>query len=605
MSNKRDQNRFKRQPVDNGYQWPSLTDGEGGLPLSDRTQSEIHRQFEADSVLYNPAPEYSFTGNAVVTAKIFEDNFNRTESGIGTPSGPGYYDEDLLNGTVSTNGTELRVSSGGGEIRAEFAPTSLAGELYFDFYTVADAYYSWSGPQIFHPFDNRWHFANAGVYDEAGTWFLQTPQGVDTSLTLANNTWYTVRTVYNVVDRTQKIKVWERGTSEPATWDYDGRPSSLTSISFWQSVIYVGWWSTEAGVEEKRLDNLIVWSSINTPYNFFTADAIKLKVSSASFTGDAWFVGASGGTFTADAFLQAVMGFGSFTADARLLKTIGKTFTGNSVLVNGVSAAFTANAAFRVVQARTFYGRAILFKPQAVGERLKKGQTLHILDHRDKPLPTYLPPRIPDETEVPNQFNNARPCLPPCPGSGAGYGTGYGVNGGATVYTITHCTSGSCPERYLNTGEGWLGQGAIGTTTHCDCGVEHSQSAHVNRMWITYATIPTSLFRMRAKMIWDVGSPPNALVNVFANSSPPSVALGECDTGGAYWNNGNLIGRMSFSADGNGSIGDRSVWFQTEASSLSIDPNAISTNTFRFELEDEGQHYRAEFKSTTSDIVTD
>lgn len=640
---------LKRQPGqpneanDQGTTWNSIT----GFPLS----LGENAGFTADAVIFDPAV-IQFTADAVLlrtvvntrnfsanallntitertfTAKawlgpapgsypiIFEDDFNNriVSDTPGTTSGRGHYQHaPFANGGYSIDGSTIVVSGTLVETYNEasfiYGPSGPDIDVQFDFYTNRGGYYFFESASYYHAALNRWFLGDFEIFDDSATgtsdWQIATAAFGSVPISVTDNTWFTVRALIDSTGATVKIRVWETALSEPGTWDIERAISErVNDTGVRGRRLYVGF-NNDIFASDSLFDNFIIRNRGEDVHDFFTGDATIQRIISSTFTGDAWFAAAGGGTFTADAVLEAPATVATFTANAYLVSTAARTFTANAKISNLIAATFTGNAYLKSVVQSQFFARAILLRPQETGSKLKKLKTLHILDHRQKPLPTYLPPKIPDETEVPNQFNNRPPCLPPCPGSGAGYGTGYGANGGATVYTVTHCTSGSCPEGYFNSGDGWLGQGAIGTTTHCDCATSHSQTAHVNRMWITYLTIPTGPFRMRAKLIWDVGSPPNVVVKVYANSSPPSVLLGDCDTGGAYWSNGNYIGSMSFSADGNGSLAGRSVWFQNEASSLLIDPNAISTNTFRFELGDEGQHYRAEFKATTAEIVID
>jgi hypothetical protein len=106
-------------------------------------------------------------------------------------------------------------------------------------------------------------------------------------------------------------------------------------------------------------------------------------------------------------------------------------------------------------------------------------------------------------------------------------------------------------------------------------------------------------------MIWDVGAPPQVSVAVYGSAGTPTLALDECNASAPYWDNGIHVGSLVFSADGNGTLSGRSVWFQTNPSELVIDPGALATNTFRFALFDEDQHYRAEFKAANVELVLD
>ncbi len=572
--------------------------------------SIVTGSFTADASIFAPTTIASFTADAVLVSTLFRDDFNRTESpGVtGVTSHMGHL---LVVQDDFTVDNAIKVVNDGNFLEAEFrpGPHTTKGDIVFDFLTSTDAYYDVRSPQHYSGSNhyNGWAY----VYEDPTDGWVVSGWGALYPISVTPDTWYTLRLRYDAeTTRLQSVRVWQQGTPEPATWDFQNEAISAASWHFYDPYIYISFYGGTLG-PDAQLDNFRVEQSGTHVYDFFTADAQLRVERTGSFTADAYLFTPGAGTFTADAYLIANTTAGSFTANALLKKVVSTTFTANSRLVSGVSQTFTADAFLKKTEEKAFTANAYLFRPPVIVDgrvvtgMVQKTSTMHILDHRPRPLPVYLPPKIPDESEVPEDALGGPPCLSPCFGAGAGVGTGYGANGGATVVTMTHCTSGSCPERYFNSGDYWLGKGPIGSTTHCDCATSHSQSAHVNRMWISYLTIPDGPFRMRAKMIWDVGAPPNATVNVYANSSLPPVDLGDCDSSGAYWDNGNLIGRMQFSASGNGTISERDVWFQETASSLTIDPGAISTNTFRFELSDEGQYYRAEFKTTTNDIVTD
>lgn len=602
-----------QQPVIDGHQWPST----GPLPLSDRLENEFRGTFSADSSIYNPSPQGSFTAQAILRAKVFEDTFTRTLTNeYGTPDLGVAAPRALSNPyDFSING-ELVVPDVDGEFAVDIGPTADIGEFYFDFQYVTDLYIFGSMGTRFRESNGFYYAPEFEVYNDLGTPTITLDVAGSANPSLTLNEWYRVRFYYNLVDRRAKIRIWDRDDPEPSTWDIDITLSNRTSGALNSitdnGTLYIGWWADNTG-PEKKVDNLALWSWGTKWITFFTADAYLLNVGTATFTADAVIQATTGTfevTFTADAYLVVTVVTVPFTANAWLKKTVAGTFTANSRLVATDANTFTADAWFLDPVARTFTANAYIFRPLVVNpvnnqiiSGLKKTTTLHILRHRERPLPTYLPPRTPDAEDVPDDGLGGPPCLPPCPGAGAGFGTGFGANGGAIVTVITKCDN--CGT-YFNDGDNWIGRGPIGSGTHCGCEASHSQASHTNRMWIEYTTVPSTRFRMRAKMVWDVGSDPNLQVNVYGSAFAPDIALDECDSSFAsMWDTGLFVGRMSFSADGNGSIGERDVWFQEAPSELVIDPGAIQGNTFRFAAVDEGQYYRAEFKAANVQITVD
>lgn len=573
-----------------------------------RTESAT---FTADAALVS-TPSATFTADAVIRGPIFYDDFNNRTltNDHGTPSDRGHYIDHWNASNLNFEIVDgvLRVPAGDQdyfEAAFELGTSTHSGDFYFDFLTSTGAYYVLNAAPYLES-AGHYHIGYVEIYDQGGDdWSIFLVGAGDIPVVLTADTWYRLHAYVDAPGHSIKVRIWEVGDPEPTTWDADeALILFVNDNSLPRSSIYVSWWD-DSGPNDAEFDNLIIYATGDHRADFLTADAQLLRTISATFTADAFIFTPGEGSFTADAFIVPNFRFGSFTADARLKKVVAGTFTANARLVSTDVNTFTADAYIYAAVERTFTANAFIYRPVDPERRLVKNTSLTILQRREKPLPTYLPPKIPDASEPPDDGLGGPPCLPPCPGAGAGYGTGYGVNGGAVVKVITRCTSGSCPETFFNDGDTWIGQGPVTFGTHCDCATSHSRSAHVNRMWITYTTIPTTTFRMRAKMIWDVGSPPNVTVNVYANASAPSVDIDDCSGSGDYWDNGTLIGRLSFSADANSTIAGRPVWFQTESSQLVIDPGAINTNTFRFALEDEGQFYRAEFKASTVSIITD
>ena len=587
--------------------------------------STVSGSFTANAVLF-VTDLNTFTANASIRAKIVEDTFTRSLTDeIGTPDlGHAALIHQGIDNEFTIDGSKFVSVSGDKDSWVQYGPSTHVGDIYIDFVASDNIYLFIAGPSYFNTGNSRWYIPYLEFFDDRTgftNWTLQN----DTSSVLLGSTvegsTYRMRLHYDNFNAVQKGKVWLASGSEPSTWNLETviQPSLTTSVlgDVLHAQFYVGPWNNVA-TATKTVDNFVVWTSNTSLTNdFFTADAYMISVVSGSFTADAVITEETGTferTFTADAYLVVSIVEVTFTADARILRNSGtQTFTANARLVATDANTFTADAWFRVEEPKTFSAAAYLIRPPATGRftqrrkptGLAKTVTMHILQHREKPLPTFVPPRTGDD-EVPEDGLGGPPCLPPCPGAGAGYGSLYGANGGAIVHTITHCTSPSCSERYYNEADNWLGRGnPVSLNTHCDCGVSHSYGDHVNRMWITYNSMPTTPFRMRGKMIWLEGSPSNVAVNVYANATAPTLEIDDCSATASYWDSGQLIGTLSFSADGSGTLATRDVWFQELPSSLTIDPGAIAGNTFRFALQDEDTYYRAEFKAANVEIVID
>lgn len=614
--------RVPQQPFTGGQRWPSV----GPLPLTDTPQGVFLNTFDAAAVIYNPSTVTNtgqFTAYAAILQKTFEDTFTRTlpAGELGQPDlGVSAIRQTVTDFTI--DGSEMITDPLEGEAQFFFGPTTEVGDVYFDFLASTDLYLSIQiAGRIRYDGDNL-HYAPSIAFMENSpdSWTMQlgnSSQGIVAS----TGVMYRVRFNYNIPARRVKAKIWTPATSEPANWGYERaiqgnplNPALLNLITWHTSWVYVGWNSTGLGTTPRRLDNVIGYSAGSNTISLFTANAFLQIVSVNTFTADA-VVQSEAGTlelsFTADSFITYYYFEGSFTASAWIKQVVSTTFTANSKIVSGVSGSFTASASFASISDQYFTANACIYKAQVVNpdtgqvqSGIKKMVSMTILQHREKPLPAFVPPRSPDDDKLPEDALGDDPsCLPACPGAGAGYGTGFGANGGAIVTTITRCSS--CGTNYWNSADNWMGKGPLGFTTHCGCTTSHSQANHVNRMWISYFTIPDVKFRMRAKMVWDVQSTPHVTVKVFAGAIAPDLDLDECDTTSSYWDSGMYVGRMTFVADGSGSIGERNVWYQDAPSEIVIDPGAISGTVFRFEIEDEATNYRAEFKAANVEIKTD
>jgi hypothetical protein len=565
---------------------------------------------------------FTFTADAyIVWPVVFQDDFNRT-AGIlvgpashkgnwGLPHGYG----SQFGGSV--NGSAWEVAAYPAEGYVSLGTLPYRQEVYFEFNAATDTYLFYSAPAYFNGVD--YTYANFELYEDTpGDWLLNVGAGSNISAPITTGVTHSVRAYLDPEGNAVKVKVWETGDPEPASWtDEDTCTTSPSYISdLTTSTIYFSWWTGD-GTDPKTIDNITVYA--NDPsgaVGLFTADAILQKTTAGSFTADAYIdnggVGTTVGSFTADALLYIPNVVGSFTANALLKKTTTGTFTANARLVNRTTGTFTADAYFSASRAFSFTANAYLVRPAVVSPnvnhggwpRIHKRQTMNVLQHRERPLPTFVPPRTPSDDDVPDDGpgGTGPGCLPPCPGAGAGYGTGFGTNGGAIVTTITKCSN---LNNYWNSGENYLGKGAVSFAAHCGSGTSHSYASHINRMFITYTNMPTSKFRMRAKMVWDIGATTSLTVNVYAAAMEPDILLDECDGTADYWDSGMLVGKLNFVADGDGSIGERDVWYQANPSELVLDAGAIGGNTFRFALSDESNFYRGEFKAANVTIVTD
>jgi hypothetical protein len=564
---------------------------------------------------------FTFTADAFISwPVVFQDDFNRTASTLvgpashkgnwGLPHGYG----PQFGGSI--NGSAWEVGAYPAEGYVSLGTLPYLQDVYFEFNAATDTYIFYSAPTYFNGVD--YTYTNFEIYEDTpGDWYLNAGAGSDVSVAITTGVTHSVRAYLDPEGNAIKVKVWETGDPEPATWDSEAAcTTSATYIADLATTsLFLTWWTGD-GTDAKTIDNIVVYSiGSSGSFGVFTADAALQTTSSGSFTADAYIdnggVGTTIASFTADALLYIPNVIGSFTANALLKKTTAGSFTANARLVDQVTGSFTADAWFSATTTRSFTANAYLYRPEVVvpagfggAPKLRKTMTMNVLSHRPKPLPTFIPPRTPTDDDVPDEGpgTGGPGCLPPCPGAGAGYGTGYGTNGGAIVNTITKCSN--C-NNYYNSSEGFLGKGPISFNTHCGCGTSHSYASHINRMWITYTNMPTGKFRMRAKMVWDIGATTSLTVNVYAGATAPTLAIGECDSAASYWDSGMLVGRMTFVADGDGSIGERDVWYQTNPSELVLDAGAIGGNTFRFEIADETSFYRAEFKAANVQIVTD
>jgi hypothetical protein len=302
-----------------------------------------------------------------------------------------------------------------------------------------------------------------------------------------------------------------------------------------------------------------------------------------AFQNDAFQIDAGGGT-TED----------SFTANAVLQRIESASFTADAYLIHVIAGSFSADAVLEAAEAPT----PIEFRPAELVKRV----SLHILDHRDRPLPAYIPPRIPDQEE-----DNSDPdpiCLPLCEGYGAGFGTGYGAAGGPQRRTITYCSA--CDVFFRTTSE-YLGLGSdIASAEHCGWCGSHQRLSHITKLFVDYIQVPTERFRMRAKLSWDQDTTDSVVVNVYGNiPSLPSVEVDQCLSSLDTWSDGTLLGRMTFIADAEGVLGGRPIQYQTDPSEVFINGDAVTTTIFRFSLANSGTSYNAKFKAANLDFTLD
>jgi hypothetical protein len=319
-------------------------------------------------------------------------------------------------------------------------------------------------------------------------------------------------------------------------------------------------------------------------------------------------------TFTANAVLQSAMGFGDFTADAIIKRTVPVTWilANAYILLGRIPGTFTADAVLQYRPTGTFRANAYLVRPQIdpaiLAARtvtgLRKKTTMHVLTRRERPLDAFVPPRIPDEPE--DTTGEDVPCLPPCPPVGAGFGNDYGVGAGAAVQQdVVRCTE--CNVLWgIDTD--YMGRSPSETSTgHAGCESTHNKSAHVTRLWVAYPSVPTGQSRMRAKLTWDASAGDSVTVDVYGNvGALPNITADTYEPFDAgIWDDGELVGKLTFIRDNSGSIDGVSSNYQLTPSEITIDSASLSTNVFRFQLHNEGTAYLARFKASNVEIVTD
>lgn len=577
----------------------------------------------------------------VAPVLIFEDDFNRTTTApdVGQPSGGGQitkFDEFPEPGLQFVNGSELVVPvngiDGDSEYWFRFGPTAPEADIMFDFYTSPYGYYEYSGPGGYNPAEPtafKYFMPEFSIFDDDGTgiaWTLQTGNSFDIPLGLSDATWYRVRA--RIIGRDVSVRVWDRSLPEPSTWAIENQPAlNRNGLPFFanSSLLYVGWWDLPSG--EHRVDNLQVYRRGVETHNYFRADALLGGFVSRTFSADAIIAGIPGDDFTADSEIVAFAGtyqwgftasaeivpdthIHSFTSNAYLVATSTRTFTANAKISILNLRTFTANAWLRTAPTKTFTANAYIFRASDVtpsfsgGFRtLRKTTQLHVGDRRERPLDAFVPPRNPTESEItPPTTGGQPPCLPPCSGVGSGGNAMYGMTGFAVRETLAWCSNCNV---YFHSDRNQLGRDTGASSinfAHSGCEVAHTGASHLYRIWVEYAQLPTSPFAMRVKLQWDGSAPGVAHIRVFSNVLRPQVATHvaystsyESET----WNGGRFVGTLDFKG-----ILDSATnrWYCNTPSNLILEPSAMTTTTFRFEMDDEVTFYKSEFKATNLEL---
>lgn len=600
----------------------------------------LEHSFSADALLIEPGQKV-FGAEAYLIPALVIDNFNnRTTTGgdPGQPSDVGFYyvDEDWFTAGGVDNGV-LYADPDFEQLGTRFFNSADDVFVQFDFKVEAEAFYQFFGkfvPSIESP--GRFNLARLDIGDTLngdGTWeVLGTTVAISPYIfSPANGEFWTVKAYLSTTTLTGRLKVWRVGDPEPNVWHQEfvgaSQWTEYTSTFDFESQI---WLYSGPGTTPAQVDNLVIGRLSGSGINsLITADAVVLRPFSFAFTADASIIGPLAFDFTADAVLQEFTGtyqwgftadaviipdthIHTFTADAYLVQNVSAAFTANSRLVSRVSSVFTADSWLQGRIDRVFTANAWLRRepaPQAL-TIFRKSITISISQKRPTPLSAFVPPRNPDserETGNDGPWNILDPdCLPPCEGYGAGPGSIYGANGAVIRRTIIYCDS--CGVWYY-TDNNKLGIGEGTTSGHAGCEATHNKNLHEARIFADYSSIPELTTQMRAKLLWDIDAPSGVVVKVYANSYlPPLSEDGEFQSYNTtwdndYWSNGNYIGSLSFTAT-NSSVAEGVQWCDLVAS-LTVVPDSLSTDVFRFEIGDLSTYYGAEFRAPNVPVTVD
>lgn len=608
--------------------------------------------FTADAVVIE-AGTHVFPASALIVRDLVRDTFTRTTSAgdVGQPDTGHYnnyitmfpgtpYAEYVLGVDGLVNGTNLVTPIPYGEDVWRFGPSSTSGLVTFDFKILDPEqwpiYYITLGihPSIDPLFPTYVHHPYISVGEEdVGIWSIQVDNIDYTGLTPTPGDWWTLKAFVSFEEPALRIKAWKRGDPEPDWLAETTDPSDFgiyNPVAILESHLDI----FSGDLQSAELDNLVIQAIGGDYEDWFLADSVISKTQAGSFTADASLTGPVEFTFTADAELRAddgtyQWGFTAdsffntsvlvytFTANAYLVQTISSIFTANSKLVRTPSSTFAADAYIRGSTALTFTANAILYKPvtaTVVSSRLRKTTTIHVAFRRPMALSAFVPPRNPEDEEQSNQGTDPGvpdlPCLPPCPPYPGGPGSAYGANGAVIRRSIIYCDA--CGVFY-NTTSNRIGTGQGTTDGHPGCTASHSKTQHELRMFADYSAMPVTDVGMVAKLLWADGAPSTAGIKVFANviELPPLEEDGDFIAWNNtfendYWTSGDYLGTLAFTAtDSKTTASGRTVQWSDHASSLTIRPDSLTSDIFRFEIADLTRYYGAEFRAPNIPVTVE
>lgn len=531
----------------------------------------------ADALLIEPGA-HVFGASALIVAKIFEDNFNRTATVLGQPSGPGSYAAVQFDNTVILDGSDLTVDPEEWDIFTYPSPSTQSGYVQFDFFTVPDSdtnfedQFIYSQQAVTHYVGGVWipYFDISKEWGEP--WVVETFEFFE-PLALDDSTWYRIRHVFDPIEQVEGVKVWKVSDPEPDTFVAFGTLSSGTFSPFYDTSAYFELLNEHADdwAQLTRIDNLVVYTSKPGLNGAFSADAV-LSVPSPDLN----------------------------------------PFYANAYLVKRTESDFDADAWIRGTSYYSFTANAVLFRQPTedadrIG-RLRKTTTIHVAVRRPIALGAYVPPKSPEpDPDEPTGLTDV-PCLPPCPGYPAGPGSLYGGNGAAIRRSIIYCDS--CGVFY-NTTSNKMGIGTGTTSGHPGCEASHNRNLHELRVFADYAALPITDVGMISKLVWSGNAPTTAGIKVFANipELPPLVENEDFVAWSQafdndYWSNGDYLGTMMFTAtDSTTTASGVELQWTDNVTSLTIRPEGLYTDIFKFEIFDLTQYYGAEFRAPNVPVL--
>jgi hypothetical protein len=594
----------------------------------------------ADAVVIE-AGTHVFPTNAFLTSDWVRDTFSRTTShgDVGQPSDAGHYGlirnafdvAGDINGLI--NGTYLEVDDNFSNVFFKFGPSSGALFVQFDYLVGEDSYYEVAGgssPSATGPYLN---LADVFIYSQGdGTWTLTADSLSVDGLTPTNGDWWTVKAFLDHPGSTVRIKTWKRGDPEPDWMVSSNDPNDFINygaVALLENYIYAG----SGATSHAGLDNLVIQTIGGDHQDWVPADSIIIAVQTATFTADAVLTGSAGNfTFTADSVIEDFTGtyqWGftadaviipdshqyTFTANSVLVVTSSRTFTADAKLVQSSLVTFTADAYIRGSTSLTFTANAVLYRPitaTITSAPLRKTTTIHVAFRRPMALSAFVPPRNPEDQEQTDDTPGPPdlPCLPPCPPYPGGPGSAYGANGAVIRRSIIYCDA--CGVFY-NTTSNRIGTGQGTTDGHPGCTASHSKTQHELRMFADYSAMPVTDVGMVAKLLWADGAPSTAGIKVFANviELPPLEEDGDFIAWNNtfendYWTSGDYLGTLAFTAtDSKTTASGRTVQWSDHASSLTIRPDVLTSDIFRFEIADLTRYYGAEFRAPNVPVTVE